>query len=536
MQGYKRKINTLGGVQSLLDVDDLKLPKRAATIEAITSTTENISSSGSSVNMASAQRDGFSDSRNPVVAKKPYIPFPALSLMGVANPHELPTSNAKPVYRVSERSGIVKSHSCVHLGERSCEFDEVIGEGAHGNLMSGYLTGKGSSQFVRKLFLLEEDDTGEEKKSQLHAVIKEWFFYQKLHSKAYLFLNKPDYDDVMAYLKNIDFVEEQVLESIILVPITSNLESKPRLVMYYLGESFGRVAKDDLEFNNKSYDNGLPLFKKNLHSVFQLLDDILDALYDMHQLGIIHGDAKPDNFVWGDALCAHPVDFGYSYYLNGDQSSNVITSPALFSLETRGYLSRRLAVKLSHSFGLGPFVDIYALTRYLSLYDHTISAFHTLPANMFLNLSSFRLIEKMDEQAYQAQYEASNFWVRAVSDLNAQSFKVLMKFELDVISGSLPVTLQNEDTYHVMLVWLVCITLHQVTQQEVRLIVDDDLLKISSYHFEKNNETLMSKGIDGVNLDNVYALSKHAPKLFCNPQPKALFDASISQRINQLQP
>ena len=128
MQGYKRKINTVDGDQSLLDGDGLKLPKKAATIRAITSTTEDIS------------------------------------------------SNTKPVYRVSERSGIVKSDSCLHFGELSCEFDAVVGEGPHGNLISGCLAGKGDSQFVRKLFLLEEGDTGEEKKSQIHAVIKEWFF------------------------------------------------------------------------------------------------------------------------------------------------------------------------------------------------------------------------------------------------------------------------------------------------------------------------------------------------------------------------
>ena len=142
----------------------------------------------------------------------------------------------------------------------------------------------------------------------------------------------------------------------------------------------------------------------------------------------------------------------------------------------------------------------------------------------------------MDEQAYQAQYDASNFWVRAISHFNTQSFKALLKFELNVIRGSLHATLPNENTYLVMLVWLVCMTLHQVTQREVRLTGDDNLLKISLCHSEKNHEILMPQGIDGVNLDNIYTLSKYAPKLFCNPQPKALFDASISQCINPLQP
>ncbi len=533
MQGLKRKNNTVDGGQSLLDGDGLKLPKKAATIRAITSTTDGIISSGSAF---STQVEGFLDHLHVVTVKKPCIPSSALSLMGVTIQHELPPLNTKPVYRVSERSGIVKSDSCLHFGELSCEFDAVVGEGTHGNLMSGCLAGKGDSQFVRKLFLLEEDDTGEEKKSQLHAVIKEWFFYQKLHSKAYLFLNKPDYGDVMDHLKNIDLVEQQLLESIILVPDSINLDSKPRLVMRYLGEPFEKVAKKHLSSNEKSCDKGISIFEENLHSAFQLLNNILDALNDMHQLGIIHGDAKPVNFVWDDALCAHPVDFGYSYYLSDDQSCNVITSPALFMLETRGYLSRRSAVKLSHSGGLGPFVDIYALTRYLSLYDQTISAFHVLPSKTFFNLSSFRLIEKMDEQAYQAQYDASNFWVRAVSHFNTQLFKVLLKFELDVIKDSWPICLPNEGAYPVMLVWLVCITLNRVTQQEVLLTDDGSSLKISLCHSEKNHETLMSKGIDGINLDNVYALSKHSPRLFFNPQLTDLFDASISQAKCQSRP
>lgn len=528
MQGYKRKIDTLCGGQSLLDGDGLKLPKKAATIEAITSTTEDIPSSGS---LLSTQTDGFLDNQSPVSVKRPHIPIPALSPMGVTTRHELPALNAKPVYRVSERSGIVKSDSCLHFDELSCEFSTEIGEGSHGNLSSGHLTGKGGSQFVRKRFLLEEDDAGQEKKHQLRAVIKEWFFYHKLHSTAYLFLNKRDYDYVMVHIKNIDQIDEEMLASITLVSNSRNLNNQPRLVMDYLGESFERVAKEDLNFSPINYGKS-ELLKKSLNSVFHLLDDILDALYDMHQLGIIHGDAKPVNFVWGDALCAHPVDFGYSYFLSSRQFYNDITLPAFFTLATRDYLSRRSTVHSCRVTGLGPFVDIYALTSYLSKYQAAMDVFSMLPPSVFRNLSSFRLIELMDEQAYQAQYESRNFWVRAVFHCDTRLFKALLKFELDVIGDSLPITFPNQDTYHVMLVWLVCITLHRETQCDVRLMDKDKSLKVCLYNPNSSTKASISNGLDGVNIDNVYALSKQSPRLFDNPQSKKLFDSSIHQSIS----